>query len=203
MAINLLSLFSGNRNAIQALEQAIDGVIAIDKNNRITFFNDAAEKLWGYSRREVMGKNVSMLVPSEIRSNHDQLVNRNRTTGKDVIVGTSRDVEIECKDGSRTWCNLSLSKVDMGDAIIYTAFVKNVTEDVKRRKQFETLSLVANETDNSVIITNSECNIEYVNPGFSRLTGYTFEEVKGKKPGDVLQGQYTSQDTKRRFTTSL
>lgn len=322
----LTSLLGLNNNsAVQALEQCIDGVISIDENNHITFYNNAAQDLWGYSRDEVIGKNVAMLVPQEIRSNHDELVNRNRRTGKDVIVGTSRDVEIECKDGSRTWCNLSLSKVRMGgkitytafvkdiseerrlkemnnqtleqaiDAVVtidennnvsffnsaaeelwgrkreevigqnvrmlvpheiqanhdnfvnanretginkivgtnrevpinraddeerwgslslsklkmsdgcimYTAFVKDVTEEVKRRKEFETLSLVANETDNSVIITNKDGMIEYTNPGFSRMTGYEFEDIKGKKPGDFLQGQHTDPATKRRIREAL
>ena len=321
---SLLGLTSNN-SAIQALEQCIDAVISIDENNIITFYNNAAQNLWGYSRAEVMGKNVAMLVPQEIRGNHDELVNRNRRTGNDVIVGTSRDVEIECKDGSRTWCNLSLSKVRMGgkitytafvkdisadrrnremtrqtleqaiDAVVtidennnvsffnaaaetlwgrdreevvgqnvkllvpheiqanhdnlvnanrttgvnkivgttrevpinrpdgqerwgslslskldmgggsimYTAFVKDVTEEVKRRKEFETLSLVANETDNSVIITDKDGMIEYTNPGFSRMSGYDFDDVKGKKPGDFLQGQYTDPATKRRIRESL
>ena len=51
------------------------------------------------------------------------------------------------------------------------------------REQFKLLSLVANETDNSVIICGPDRTIEYVNPGFEKLTGYTMDEVRGKKPG--------------------
>ncbi len=193
-----------NRERInQTLEQAIDAVVTIDEENLVTFYNSAAEKLWGRSREEVMGQNVKMLVPQAIQSNHDNLVNANRTTGIDKIVGTNREVPIERPDGEECWGSLSLSKVQMGESIIYTAFVKDVTEDVKNRRQFETLSLVANETDNSVVITDKDCKIQYVNPGFTRLTGYTAEEVMGKKPGDVLQGELTSQDTKRRIREKL
>lgn len=187
----------------QTLEQAIDAVVTIDENNLVTFFNNAAEKLWGYTREQVMGKNVKMLVPHGLQSNHDELVNRNRTTGVDKIVGTNREVPIERPDGKECWGSLSLSKVEMGDSIIYTAFLKDVTEDVKQRKQFQTLSLVANETDNSVIITDKDCNIEYVNPGFCRLTGFDFDEVKGKKPGDFLQGEFTSPETKKAIRAKL
>ncbi|WP_232380296.1 PAS domain-containing protein [Alteromonas macleodii] len=49
------------------------------------------------------------------------------------------------------------------------------------------LSLVANETDNAVIISNADGLIEYVNNGFFRLTGWEIGEVKGKKPGSFLQ----------------
>ena len=57
------------------------------------------------------------------------------------------------------------------------------------------LSLVANETDNAVIISDANGLIEYVNNGFYRLTGWQLEEVKGKKPGSFLQGEETDQRT--------
>ena len=198
---------SAERNAReqinQTLEQVIDGVVTIDEKNNVTFFNKAAEKLWGYSRDEVIGKNVKMLVPQAIQPNHDNLVNANRTTGVDKIVGTSREVRIERKDGKVVWGGLSLSKVKVGDKIMYTAFVKDVTKEVEQREQFRLLSLVANETDNSVVITCAEGLIQYVNPGFTRLTGYTIDEVRGKKPGHVLQGKETSPETVQKIRSKL
>ncbi|WP_394220755.1 PAS domain S-box protein [Alteromonas gracilis] len=187
----------------QTLEQCIDGVVSIDEKNIVTFFNKAAETLWGYSRAEVIGKNVKLLVPKAIQSGHDEMVNRNRTTGEDKIVGTSRDVEIERKDGSKVWGNLSLSKVELNGRITYTAFVKDITAEKAQRDQVALLSLVANETDNSVIITNASGIIEYVNPGFTKLTGYTKSEAVGKKPGSLLQGKHTSEETKKRIRKNL
>ena len=187
----------------QTLEQALDAVVTIDESNRVTFFNPAAERLWGYTREEVIGQNVKMLVPDEIRPNHDENVNANRTTGKDKIVGTSREVEVQRKDGTRVWGSLSLSRVKLDNEIVYTAFVKDVDEEVRRRDQFRLLSLVANETDNSVIITGADGLIEYINPGFTRMTGYTLEQVLGKKPGSILQGKNTSQETVSRIKEKL
>ena len=54
------------------LSQAIDAVVSIDENNCITFFNRAAEQFWGYSEKEVLGKNVKMLVPLHLQPNHDE-----------------------------------------------------------------------------------------------------------------------------------
>lgn len=198
---------SAERNAReqinQTLEQTIDAVVTIDGRNNVTFFNKAAERLWGYNRDEVLGRNVKMLVPSAIQSNHDNLVNANRTTGVDKIVGTSREVRIERKDGRVVWGGLSLSKLRVGEDIMYTAFVKDVTKEVEQREQFRLLSLVANETDNSVVITDAEGLIEYVNPGFVRLTGYSLDEVKGKKPGHVLQGKETAPETVQKIREKL
>ncbi len=115
----------------QVLEQTVDAVVRIDQENNVTFFNKAAESLWGYSREEVLGKNVRMLVPTEYQADHDSFVNKNRDTGVDKIVGTSRDVQIYRKDGSVLWGNLSLSKVVNKNSISYTAFVKDISEQYK------------------------------------------------------------------------
>ncbi|MFZ8198741.1 PAS domain S-box protein [Alteromonas portus] len=179
----------------QTLEQALDAVVCIDEHNNVTLFNASAEKLWGYARNEVIGQNVKMLVPQEIQANHDNYVNANRETGQDKIVGTSREVKIERKDGGSLWGRLSLSKVRLADRTLYTAFIKDVTEEVEQREMQRMLSLVANETDNAVIISDANGLIEYVNNGFYRLTGWQLDEVKGKKPGSFLQGEETDQRT--------
>ncbi len=108
------------REAREIVEQTLEKV-CIDEHNNVTF-NGSAEKLWGYSRDEVIGKNVKMLVPQAIQSNHDNYVNVNRQTGQDKIVGTSREVSIERKDGASLWGRLSLSKVKLSDRTLYTAF---------------------------------------------------------------------------------
>ena len=187
----------------QTLEQALDAVVCIDEYNCVTLFNAAAENLWGYDRQEVLGQNVKMLVPQSIQANHDSYVNANRETGKDKIVGTSREIKIERKDGEVLWGQLSLSKVRLENKTLYTAFVKDVTQEVLMREEREMLSMVANETDNSVIITNPAGLIVYVNKGFERLTGYSLTEIKHKKPGDFLQGPETSPDTIARIRKNL
>ena len=192
-----------NEIITQTLEQSINGVVSIDENNQITFFNAAAEALWGYSRDEVLGKNVKVLVPDTIKTNHDSFFNPNRSAGQDEIVGTSREIELFTKVGEPLWANFSLSKVEVSGKILYTAFVNDITEEVNSREQFKRLSLVANETDNSVVITDNKGLIEYVNPGFTRLTGYSEQESIGKKPGHLLQGEHTSPETRQQISDKL
>lgn len=118
----------------QILEQALDAVVSIDESNCITFFNAAAERLWKYRRDEVMGQNVKMLVPRMHQPQHDGYVNHNRETGQDRIVGTSRTVEIHQKGGTMVWGLLSLSRVKLDGETHYTAFVRDITEDMQRRQ---------------------------------------------------------------------
>jgi PAS domain S-box-containing protein len=78
----------------------------------------------------------------------------------------------------------------------------NRTEERRKLAEEEVakLSLVASKTDDSVVITNHRGFIEWVNDGFVRLTGYTLEEVYGKKPGVILQGPGTDAETVKRIS---
>lgn len=187
----------------QTLEQALDAVVCIDEHNNVTLFNKAAEALWGCSREQVMGQNVKMLVPQIHQRHHDDYIHHNRQTGEDRIVGTSREVEVERLDGGHRWARLSLSKVVVDGRITYTAFLRDITEEVERREEMRMLSLVADKTENSVVITDKEGRIEYANNGFTRMTGYTLAEVKGRKPGSFLQGEETSSETIERIRQHL
>ena len=111
------------------LENAIDSVVMIDADNKVTFFNRAAEELWGYKAEEVVGRNVKMLVPTHHQAAHDGYVNANRTSGQDKIVGTSRDVILTRKDGEEVSVSLSLSKMQVGDSWAYAAMVRNISAE--------------------------------------------------------------------------
>ncbi|WP_210402053.1 methyl-accepting chemotaxis protein [Pseudotabrizicola formosa] len=116
-----------------AVAQAIDAVVLIDETNAVTYFNDSAEQLWGYRRDEVLGKNVSMLVPEAHRHNHDALIDANRTTGINKIVGTSREVTIPRKDGSTVPASLALSKMKVRGSWQYAAFIRDMSKEIATR----------------------------------------------------------------------
>jgi methyl-accepting chemotaxis protein len=187
----------------QTLEQAMDAVVSIDESNNVTFFNKAAEVMWGYDRVEVLGNNVKMLVPEAIQAQHDSFVHRNRRTGENRIVGSYRELTIERKNRSRIWGQAAISKIEFDGVITYTAFIKDVTEEVEKREKMEMLSLVADHANSGIVITDRDGKIEYLNAGFEHLTGYSLEEARGKKPGPMLQGDGTDPDTVREIRAHL
>ncbi len=65
------------------------------------------------------------------------------------------------------------------------------------QEELKKLAVVAEKTDNAIVISDSEGRIEWVNEGFSRISGYLLDEVKGRKPGEVLQGSETNLETKK------
>ena len=74
---------------------------------------------------------------------------------------------------------------------------KRLQRELNEASGHKMLSLVAAQTDNAVIITDAGGLIEWVNEGFTRITGYTLDEVKGRKPGSFLQGPDTDEDMVR------
>ena len=187
---------------MQTLEQTIDAVVTIDKNNCVTFFNKAAETLWGYASEEVLGQNVAMLVPKAIQSNHDNLVNANRITGIDKIVGTSREVEIHRKDGDMRWGNLALSKVKLGDEILYTAFVRDVTETKMENANFIG-QIEAIGKSQAVIEFNMDGTIITANQLFLDTMGYRLEEIQGKHHRLFAEPEYAKSEEYRQFWQRL
>ncbi|WP_299979404.1 PAS domain S-box protein [uncultured Pseudoteredinibacter sp.] len=161
----------------QILEQALDGVITIDKDNKVTFMNKSAEDLWGYSRDEVIGQNVKMLVPKEIQANHDGYVNANRSTGRNTIVGTSREVDVVRKDGSIVNAALSLSKVEVDGEIGYTAFVRDISEEKASR---ETIKQTLSQALDAVVSIDADNRVSLFNAAAEALWGYSADEVIGQ-----------------------
>jgi c-di-GMP-specific phosphodiesterase len=184
---------------IAALEQSIDAVVIIDGRNDVFFFNAAAERLWGRDRADVLGRNVRMLVPEAVRPHHDGYVNANRTGASDRLVGTIVEVPIDRPDGTRRIGSLSLSRIRAGGEIHYAAFVKDMTDEVRRREDLYLLSLVANETDRAVIITDEHRQIVYCNAAFTQLFGYQRDEVMGRMPVALLAGRHSDPEVVRQL----
>ncbi|MBE7728901.1 EAL domain-containing protein [Komagataeibacter sp. FXV3] len=122
-------------NALQVLHGATDGVVVIDERNRIVFFNAAAEKLWGYTQSEVIGYNVNMLLPAGMRDEHDAFVERNRSTGINTIIGTSREIRFENRAGEYVAGELALSMITLRPDLrkYYLATIKGMPEESHRR----------------------------------------------------------------------
>lgn len=161
----------------EALEQCLDAVVTIDERNCVTFFNAAAERLWGYERHEVLGHNVNRLVPQDIRGKHDGFVDRHRRRGEDRIVGTSRDVQLYRRDGEPRWVNLALSRFVVDGRQGYTAFVRDITEQRRFRTLMES---TLEQAINAVVTIDARNCVTFFNAAAERLWGYARDEVIGQ-----------------------
>ena len=109
----------------KTLEGALDAIITINKEGIVEFFNEAAEKLWGYERGEVLGEHISKLFSEETAKN-DAFVKAYVTTEESKVIGERKEVPIKNKFGDDIPVLFLLSEAKVGEDHSFTAFIQNV-----------------------------------------------------------------------------
>lgn len=133
---------AGEKARLRAiLDTAAEGIITIDGRGAIEGFNGAAERIFGYSACEVIGREVSMLMPEPDRSRHGLYLSRFLSTGEARIIGPGRETVGQRKDGRTFPMYLAVSELALGEARLFTGFVRDISE----LKAAERLAALARE----------------------------------------------------------
>jgi two-component system sensor kinase FixL len=121
------------------LETVPEAMIVIDEQGSIQSFSTAAERLFGYTPEEVIGRNVKILMPQPYRREHDSYLERYRTTGERRIIGIGRLVVGERKDGSTFPLELSVGEMKSGKERFFTGFIRDLTERQQSEQRLQEL----------------------------------------------------------------
>ena len=167
-------------------------VFEISPTGEITFLNRAWVAVGGHKVESLRGKPFIVLFVEEDRPQVKAFIAEQAGSGGDRTM-TCR---IARPDGQECWVELSAVAVP-GTGWVGT--MRDVTRSKQALEQLELLSLVANKTDNFVIITDARGLVRWVNRSFAEFTGYALEEIYGRKPGSVLQGPGTDPQEVRRL----
>ncbi|MFD2145423.1 PAS domain S-box protein [Mucilaginibacter antarcticus] len=114
---------------IAIIQNAIDGIITIDESGTVELINPAACALFDYEPDEVIGENISMLMPDPDKSQHDSFILRYQTTGRANIMGVGREVLGLKKDGTIFPFRLGLSEVQFSGRRIFTGFIHDLSKE--------------------------------------------------------------------------
>lgn len=176
------------------LDNAGEGIINIDGEGKIQTFNQAAETIFGYRSDEVLGKNVSMLMPSPHREKHDEYIGKYLKTGQAKIIGRGRRLMAKHRDGREIPIHLNLSVVREGELHLFTGMIRDLSREEEQETQLQQLWRAVDQSPVTVMITDVSGSIEYVNPCFCKVTGYQEPEVLGKNPR-ILKSDRTPKET--------
>jgi diguanylate cyclase (GGDEF)-like protein/PAS domain S-box-containing protein len=129
-----------NIKSHKILEMAAEGIISIDTKGNIQSFNRAAQKMFGYNETEVVGRNVSMLMPPPHRESHDQYLSRYLRTGEAHAIGKTRELQGLRKDGMPFPMEISVNEIKSGGVHVFTAVMRDISEKKLAQKRIEQLA---------------------------------------------------------------
>ena len=163
-----------------------DAVVFTDANAHIVWVNEAFPLLTGYSAEEVIGMKPSMMQgpgtdPATVGRLHEAVAH-GRHIREDVLNYT--------KDGRPYWVALEIIPIHdaRGRLSGFMSMDRDITERVKRERELLSLRTAVDQSDNSILITDTKGRIEFVNPAFTRNTGYQPAEVLGRNPNILKSG---------------
>jgi PAS domain S-box-containing protein len=173
------------RNAAEALRESeattrsilnsvTSSIMTIDGDGLIEAFNSSAERLFGYSASEIIGNNVSLLMPEPHRSRHDDYLKRYEQTGESQIIGINREVIGRRKDGTEFSLDLEVSEVEVDSRRLFTGVARDVTKLHSDRIALEEAKSVAVQANDAKSVFLSRMSHELRTPlnailGFAQL----------------------------------
>jgi len=168
-----------------------NGVVFTDTAGVITWSNEGFCNLSGYPMDEIIGRTPLELCMGRLSKGPELSL-----MVKSFFEGINFDTEVIFfrKDGSNFWGRTKGQALldENGKVKNYFAIIEDISQKRQQEEQLQILSSIAEENMQAVIISDKEGKIEWVNKSFEKISGYSLDEMMGKKPGAVLQGPETN-----------
>ncbi len=171
-------------------ETAMDVVISIDEGSRILFVNSAVENVFGYPAKELIGREITILMPEYLAELHRAAIGRYVATGERHISWTAVALTGLHRTGREIPVEVSFGEQLRGEKHIFTGIIRDVSErhrteqDLRQSKE-KYARMIQSSPDAITLRTLPERRYLEVNEGFCRMTGYTAEEVIGKMSAEL------------------
>lgn len=176
------------------INNAFDTIYTTSPDGKFTYVNKQMETILKLPNNQIVGKHFLELIDDSCKQEAALFYKKQFDLREPY---SYFEFKIATKDGSDLWVgqNVRLILDDNNKRIVELhAVARDITESKKIREELKRLSYVARNTGNIVIILDAQFNIEWVNDAFVSVFGYNLEEVFGKNPGDVLNGENTDKD---------
>ncbi|MEX2648630.1 MAG: PAS domain S-box protein [Alphaproteobacteria bacterium] len=179
------------------LNTAVGAIIVIDERGLIQNVNPATETLFGYSPSDVVGRNVSVLMPEPYRGEHDGYIRAHLRTGIKKIIGIGREATGRRRDGSLFPIHLSVSAFTVGGQRYFAGIVHDLTEREQMRgelkRQGSIFEVVFNNVPDALIICDERQTITLCNAAVEKIFDYAPSELTGRSIAAIYADDAESQ----------
>ena len=174
------------------LNTVAEGIITIDADGQIMSVNPATLKMFGYQEDELLGLNITKLMPESYAKRHAHYLQRYLESSSARLQTEFREFSGKHKNGDIFPLELLITEFEVGGRKCFSGVLRDIT---KRKKADEELRLAATTFDihAAIMITDGDGNILRVNNAFTRITGYSSYEVVGKNPSILQSGVHQEQ----------
>jgi PAS domain S-box-containing protein len=180
------------------LESAPDAMVIVDASGAITLINRQTERLFGYSREELIGQPVELLVPKRLRDGHQRQRTDYSTGPRARGMRPGMDLVGVRKDGTEVPVEISLSPLETPEGVLISSAIRDITEQKRLKEEIQRRneelsdttdflnSILQSSTEYSIIAIDLAGNILAWNEGARRIYGYSVEEMVGSQTMEVL-----------------
>ncbi len=163
------------------LDSALDCIITMDEQGRIVEFNPAAEKVFGFSKSEVIGARLDeTIIPPQYREAHRRGMAHYLRTGEGPVLGKRIEITGQRADGSMFPVELAITATSLGGKQIFTAHLRDITEREQAEEQRARLAAIVESAADAILSRSTDGIIQSWNPGAERLFGYAAADIVGK-----------------------
>ena len=175
-------LRESERRARSIISTSHDAFVAIDESGIIADWNPQAENTFGWSRNEALGRKLSeTIIPKRHRAAHVRGLQRFLSTGKTRLLNRRIELSAVHRDGHEFPVELTISPVQMGEAFVFNAFVRDITERKQTEEIRSRLAAIVESSDDAIVGTTLDGVITSWNEGAEKLYGFGPQEAIGRK----------------------
>ena len=172
-------------------QTAVDAIVTIDNNGRIVSWNQGAQTIFGYSKQEVLDRNLSLLLPPRHQSTHQRGMDELLATGKCHIVGGTIEVSGQRKDGSEFPMELSLASWQAGGKTFYTAIIRDITArkemEIALQQERNLLRTLIDSLPDLILAKDRQGRFILANQALARIAGASSpDDMIGKTEFDYV-----------------
>jgi PAS domain S-box-containing protein len=168
-------------------ESAYEAIISANSLGHITYWNRAAQVIFGYSSEEALGQPLTRLMPERYRERHRQGLERVRDTGVSPLLGQTVELHGLRKDGSEFPLELSLSRWQTDEGTFFTGIIRNITERKRAEERFRAL---LESAPDAMVIVNGQGKMVLVNAQTEQMFGYARQDLLGEAVEMLIPERY-------------